>query len=143
MAIDAIGVTPSSGSSDLSQSSAINQQDFLKIMMTQLRNQDPLKPMDNQQFLAQLAQFSALELSREQKTNTDTLLAVQSNTQAVELLGRNVEVATDSGSQVGNVTAISIASGTPALTIVTSAGVTLTNVSPSKIILVRPTQSGN
>jgi len=144
MAIDAIGVTPATNSNGLSQTTTINQQDFLQIMLTQLKYQDPLKPMDNQEFLAQLAQFSALELSREQKADTDTLLAVQSNTQSIDLLGRSVEVSNGNGSQVGNVTAISIARGTPALTVVTSDGTTLTNVSPSNVILVRPaTQSGN
>ena len=144
MAIDAIGVTPATNSNGLSQTTTINQQDFLQIMLTQQKYQDQLKPMDNQEFLAQLAQFSALELSREQKADTDTLLAVQSNTQSIDLLGRNVEVSNVNGSQVGNVTAISVASGTPSLTVVTSDGTTLTNVSPSNVILVRPaTQSGN
>jgi len=142
MAIDAIGVTSSTNSGDLSQSSTINQQDFLKIMLTQLRFQDPLKPMDNQQFVAQLAQFSALELSREQKTNTDTLLAVQSNTQSIELLGRSVEFYTGTGSAtaVGTVTAVTVNNGSPTLTIKGVNDQPYTDVSPSRIRLIRPTQ---
>jgi len=140
MAIDAIGVTSSSNSDALSKSSSITQQDFLKIMLTQLRFQDPLKPQDNQQFVAQLAQFSALELSREQKTNTDTLLAVQSNTQSIDLLGRSVEFYTDTGTAVGTVTAVTVSNGSPALTINGTDNLPYTNVSPSRIRLIRPAQ---
>jgi flagellar basal-body rod modification protein FlgD len=144
MTIDAIGATPSTDNSNLSQSTTINQKDFLQIMLTQLKFQDPLKPMDNQQFVAQLAQFSALELSREQKVNTDTLLAVQSNTQSIDLLGRSVEFYTGTGSAtaVGTVTAVSINNGSPSLTINGANGQIFTTVSPSRILLVRPT-SGN
>jgi len=38
----------------------VSQDDFLKLLITQLQNQDPLKPMDNQEFAAQLAQFNSL-----------------------------------------------------------------------------------
>ena len=41
-------------------SSALGLQDFMKVLLTQLTFQDPLKPMDNQAFMAQMAQFTAL-----------------------------------------------------------------------------------
>ena len=73
MAIDAIGLA---GSTDTSvpKNASISQEAFLKILLTQLRFQDPLKPVDNQQFLAQLAQFSAIEINRQQSEKIDTLL---------------------------------------------------------------------
>ncbi|MEI8015899.1 MAG: flagellar hook capping FlgD N-terminal domain-containing protein [Nitrospira sp.] len=49
--------TPVSPSKD---PTALGQDDFLKLLVTQLQNQDPLKPMDNQDFIAQTAQFSQL-----------------------------------------------------------------------------------
>ena len=39
----------------------LGQSDFLKLLVTQLQNQDPMNPVDNQQFIAQLATFSSLE----------------------------------------------------------------------------------
>ncbi|MES1190162.1 MAG: flagellar hook capping FlgD N-terminal domain-containing protein [Steroidobacter sp.] len=140
MTIDAIGIVPSTDNTSLSQVNSLGEQDFLNIMLTQLQFQDPLKPIDNQQFVAQLAQFSALEINREESNNVNNLLAVESNSQSIGLLGRNVEVATNSGSAVGNVTAISVAKGSPALTVTTSDGSVLTGVSPSNVTLIKPTQ---
>jgi flagellar basal-body rod modification protein FlgD len=39
----------------------VNESEFLNLLVTQLKHQDPLNPADNQAFLAQLAQFSSLE----------------------------------------------------------------------------------
>lgn len=44
-----------------SASSDINKNEFLNLLVAQLKNQDPMNPVDNQQFLAQLATFSSLE----------------------------------------------------------------------------------
>jgi|WetSurMetagenome_2_1015567.scaffolds.fasta_scaffold278189_1 flagellar basal-body rod modification protein FlgD len=54
-----------SGSSEAASSSSslkdVNENAFLQLLVTQLKNQDPLNPMDNQEFLAQLATFNSLE----------------------------------------------------------------------------------
>lgn len=135
MAVDAIGLLTDS-TSEIPRNAGIGQEDFMRILLTQLRFQDPLKPVDNQQFVAQLAQFSALELNRQQSEKIDTLLAIQAADQAVALIGKSVEMRTAQGTTVGNVSAISFASGEPKLT-VTSNGTTFVDVRPSDVVLVR------
>jgi flagellar basal-body rod modification protein FlgD len=134
MAIESIGQTASTSST--SQSS-LGQEDFLKILTTQLNYQDPLKPMDNQQFMAQMAQFASLEQTRAMNDNIETLLTIQSATQSVGLLGRTVEISTDSGTSVGTVTSLRFNNGQPLLTVKTAAGQSLTDLSLSKVVIVR------
>lgn len=62
----------------------LGQEAFLKLLVTQLTNQDPLAPQDQQQFLAQLAQFSTVE-------GVNNLSSSQSHQQAAGLLGKIVD----------------------------------------------------
>jgi flagellar basal-body rod modification protein FlgD len=133
MAIDSIGATAATSTSQ----SSLGQEDFLKILTTQLNYQDPLKPMDNQQFMAQMAQFASLEQTRTMNDNIETLLMIQSATQSVGLLGRTVEVSTDSGTVVGSVTSLRFSNGQPLLTVKTSAGQVLSDLGLSKVVIVR------
>jgi flagellar basal-body rod modification protein FlgD len=118
MAIDAIGLA---GTSDTTvpRNASIAQEDFLRILLTQLRFQDPLKPVDNQQFVAQLAQFSALEINRQQSEKIDTLLQLNTTGQAIGLLGQQVEVRGAAGAGVGEVIAVSFATGEARLSVKT------------------------
>jgi len=124
------------GSTSL-QSGSIGLQDFLKILLTQLTYQDPLKPMDNQEFMAQIAQFTSLEQTQQINTKLDTLLSSQSSLQSVGLIGKTVEVKTQSGTAVGTVSSLSLASGSPQLTITTTSGTTLSGISLSQINTIR------
>lgn len=135
MAIDSVGSTPSATA--VNQSAGIGQDDFLKILLTQLNYQDPLKPMDNQQFIAQMAQFTALEQTRQMNERLDGLLTVQSASQSIGLIGRTVEVLSSSGSSLGEVTALTFVSGQPQLTVKTSSGAFLAGVSLSQVSTVR------
>jgi flagellar basal-body rod modification protein FlgD len=63
----------SSSSSSSAASSSISQADFLKLLTAQLQAQDPTNPMDNSQFVAQLAQFSQLQATQDLDTNLQTL----------------------------------------------------------------------
>ena len=125
------------GSNPAGQSSNIGIQDFLKILTTQLNNQDPLKPMDNQDFVAQIAQFATLEQSRQLNVKIDSLLTSQSSTQSVGLLGKTVDVAANGGTLTGKVTALSLSSGQPMLTITTAQGEFQDGIPMSAVITIR------
>lgn len=78
-------------------SSDLGKEEFLQLLVTQLQNQDPLNPQSDQEFVAQLAQFSALE----QMTNMSATLT---NTSAYGLVGKEVIVSTkDSTGKVNEV----------------------------------------
>ena len=66
-------------------SNALDQQTFLKLLVTGLTNQDPLNPQDQKEFLAQLAQFSTVE-------GLNNLQSTQKQQQAAGLLGKTVDV---------------------------------------------------
>ena len=54
-------------------SAAKQQMDFMKLLVTELQNQNPLEPMDNHQMAAQLAQFTQLDLSERMNNNLETI----------------------------------------------------------------------
>ena len=118
-------------------SSSIGLQDFLKILLTQLSYQDPLKPMDNQQFMAQMAQFTTLQQTQALNTKLDELLSTQASLQSVGLLGKTIEFNTSSGTVQGTVTALSLSGSAPSLTVRTSDGTTLSDVALSQIASVQ------
>jgi flagellar basal-body rod modification protein FlgD len=116
--------------------STLNLQDFMQVLMTQLTYQDPLKPMDNQEFLAQIAQFTALGQTQQLNANIQAMLSNQAAEQSVGLIGKTVTVTTASGVQTGSVASIDLSGSAPQLTITTSAG-SLSNISLSQITSVR------
>ncbi len=120
------------------QASSLGMEDFLKVLLTQLTYQDPLKPMDNQEFMAQMAQFTSLQQTQELNDKMSTLIANQAALQSVGLIGRTVDFTTGTGATLsGNVTSLSLAGDTPSLTVTTTGGATIANVSLSQISAVR------
>jgi flagellar basal-body rod modification protein FlgD len=133
MTIGAVSDTPS-----VTQAKAMGMDEFLKVLMTQLVYQDPLKPMDNQEFMAQMAQFTALEQTQQMNEKLTTLVSNQAALQSVGLIGRTVDVKTSSGATLtGLVSALSLAGDAPAMTIKTTSGATIDNVSITQITGVR------
>lgn len=85
--------TPPS-STDRTGSSKLGKDEFVKLLMTQLKNQDPTAPSDSQAFVAQLAHFSSVEQLNNVNSSLDDLLlgqAVGAQTQAASLIGKQVE----------------------------------------------------
>ena len=58
--LDKLGVKSSEDKKTTTNKSTLGQEDFLKLMTTQLQNQDPFAPMENGDFIAQMAQFSTV-----------------------------------------------------------------------------------
>lgn len=74
---------------------ALGKEDFLKLLIVQLTHQDPLNPMDDREFIAQAAQFSALEQMQNLNESFSTVAKAMSRVErmaALGLIGREVEV---------------------------------------------------
>jgi flagellar basal-body rod modification protein FlgD len=77
---------------------AMGKDEFLKILITQLTHQDPTEPMKDQEFIAQMAQFSSLEQMTNVASEIGKVAELLTKGQAMNLLGRVVEVA--AGTQI-------------------------------------------
>ena len=77
---------------DSTISSASARQEFMNLLVTQLRNQDPLDPVSQEDYIGQLAQFSVLEGIESLNASFEQMLSLQQLTQGTELLGRNVQI---------------------------------------------------
>ena len=89
-----------SGAAAMKKATGMNSDDFLKLFIAQIQNQDPLNPMDGTQFVAQLAQLTQVEQAYNTNTNLQSLITAQNNSSnlaAVSFLGTTV---TASGNQV-------------------------------------------
>jgi flagellar basal-body rod modification protein FlgD len=139
-------VSPVSATTTTADSAfGLSFQSLLQIILTQLTYQDPLKPLDNFQFVSQLAQFSQLQLSETLNTDVTSLLTSQSASQATGLLGHTVDFSTEDASGgstsatpvSGVVKAITFSNGQPEVTIQTSDGQTIANLSISNVTQIR------
>jgi flagellar basal-body rod modification protein FlgD len=96
----------------------LNQADFLKLLVAQLSAQDPMNPVSDTDFAAQMAQFSTLQSTQAMQTSLAGLESSQAVLQANNLLGRTVQVKSASGAtSSGVVSAVGIQSGTPSITV--------------------------
>lgn len=112
-------------------------EDLLGIVLTQLTYQDPLKPIDNFEFVSQLAQFSQIQQAENMNSNLEAILQSASVSQATDLLGRTIQLPAGSSEIEGVVTEISFLSGEPRLTIVSSDGFDYSNISLASISVVK------
>ena len=95
-------------STSIKKSDGLGEGDFLNLLITQLKNQDPLNPMKDTEFIAQLASFSSLQQMTGMNTNMSNLLAQQNYTNAASMIGKQV---TTSDSKSGVVSKVSLDQG--------------------------------
>jgi flagellar basal-body rod modification protein FlgD len=131
MEVDAIGATL--GSENSAVNNAVSQDDFIKLFLAQLSFQDPLEPINNEQFLAQMAQFANLEQSRQIAESLEQQNYLVSTGQATTMLGKTVEVLTSTGSTLGTVSAITYSQSGATLTVSKQDGSFIPNVRLSQI----------
>jgi flagellar basal-body rod modification protein FlgD len=70
----------------------LGKDDFLKILITQLQNQDPTAPLQDKEFIAQMAQFSSLEQMTNMSSNFQRLAGLLASSEASQVLGKVVEI---------------------------------------------------
>ena len=136
MAVSGVGATSSSsnGSSaaghvttDALQSLDVN--DFLKLMISELQNQDPLNPMDNAQLLQQISQMREISATGDMTNTLQAGLLGQNVSSGSALIGKQVTALPDAGDSVtGTVDKVNIAGGDVTLQIGANS-VKLSNVS--------------
>jgi len=122
--------TSSTTSSTTKLNNGLDENAFMKMLITELQNQDPSKPMDDTQTIAQLAQFTALQATNNMSTN-------EQNAQAVTMIGKTVSYPdpTDTtGATIlsGTVQGVSFTSAGPNLAVAATDG-TITPVALSTV----------
>jgi flagellar basal-body rod modification protein FlgD len=130
---DVFGFTPTTSTSKTSSTNGIGKDTFMKLLVAQMSQQNPLEPTDDKEMIAQMTQFSMLE----QMTNMATSSAANATSgqvsQAVALIGHDVSyMDADGATQTGSVERVGFKNGAPVLTI---GGVS--EIAPSQITEVR------
>ena len=87
---------------------SVDYQSFLKLLVAQMKNQDPTNPMDSTQYVAQLASFSQVEQSVQMNSRLDQILQYSALAQADALIGR--EVTSPDGALTGIVSEVRLTS---------------------------------
>ena len=89
-------------------SSTLDKDAFLRLLVEQLKNQDPMNPQDSSEFIAQMSQFSILEQITNLNDAVSDLQQSQEMMEATGLLGQQVSVDTDDGTVSGEVEKVTI-----------------------------------
>jgi flagellar basal-body rod modification protein FlgD len=109
MAVDAlggVGSTTTGNTSTAQQKATLNYDNFLQLLIAQMKNQDPTDPVDASEQMSQLASFSQVEQTIQTNTKLDTLLASSSLTQAGSYVGKYMESA--DGSVKGVISSVKV-----------------------------------
>jgi len=108
------GISTASDTADRIPSKTLTQEDFLKLLVAQLKTQDPLNPMKDTEFIGQMVQFSVLEQNKTMQTTMASMNSTQQIIQANSMLGRIVQVQEEDGTiSSGAVSSIVFDQNTP------------------------------
>ena len=119
---------PSDGATGQTDPKAVGKDMFLKLLVAQLKYQNPMEPVDSSQFMAQTAQFTMVETMQEMAARTEALIVGEASQRAAGLLGRQVSYTDNTGAvQTGVVTGTRFFSDGPVL-LIGSAQVSLADV---------------
>ena len=97
--------------------STATREEFLKLFVAQLKNQNPLDPLEGHEFIAQLAQFSSLEQLTNLNVSFSDMLKFQQLLGGGELIGRNATYLDSDGESQGIISGIKISDGAIAVVI--------------------------
>jgi flagellar basal-body rod modification protein FlgD len=116
--------TPLAGATQqLTSGTTLGKDDFLKLLVTQLQHQDPMNPMQDSDFMGQMASFSTLE-------QVSNLASENARSNAIGLLGRTVTYKNKDGAELtGTVEKVSTKDGKPSLTVGGADGVDPSSIS--------------
>ncbi len=120
--------SPSAQSSTASSAAAaatnsLNYNDFLTLLMAEMKNQDPTQPMDPAQMVSQLATVSEVGQAVQTNTNLASLLTATSLTQAESLIGKTIT--SSDGAASGQVASVSVTGAGATATLTSGATVSL------------------
>lgn len=108
------GTNSKKTSSQLGAAAGMGKDDFMQLLIAQLKNQDPMKPMEDKEFITQLAQFSSLESMDKLTDQMEELTGSQMLVQAATLIGKQVSARLESGEVVtGAISQVKIIDGQP------------------------------
>jgi flagellar basal-body rod modification protein FlgD len=108
MSIAAVQPTSTGSQSNALSKTTVDYQSFLKLLVAEMKNQDPTKPMESTDFIAQLATFSQVEQSVQSNAKLDQILQSTALSQAGSLIGR--EITSGDGETTGVVSEVKIKS---------------------------------
>jgi flagellar basal-body rod modification protein FlgD len=137
-AVEGVGGNPAvSGEAqkvkESSEQSGLNKDEFLQLLVGQLKNQNPLSPVGSQEFMSQMAAFSTLEQVTNLAVSNEELNGMISTNQSLALVGKQVTYAKEDGTKVeGTVESVDFGEKGASLTI---GGVT--GIAPGQVSQVK------
>ena len=109
--------TNTATTNDRKPTNELDQDAFLKLLVAQLKYQDPTSPTDSSQFMAQTAQFTMVEKMEELAKSTTAMVNAQNLASATSLVGRQITWTEGTASKTGVVTAVTMNNGTAQLSV--------------------------